>query len=242
MSSGQSVQHRVRHRRPPRPAAFSPLVVGAIGATYEPGDGFNKIRRSFQSPCRRGNRCNWLQERPDAQFTRPFSPLVVGAIGATSGWRGSSGGVYYLSVPLSSGQSVQPRGGVGINLACSTLSVPLSSGQSVQRRTLAPETVRKADFQSPCRRGNRCNNAGGSSCGAASAAFSPLVVGAIGATLHQKPGPQMVLGFFQSPCRRGNRCNCSSASLSIESPELFQSPCRRGNRCNTHIHRKSTGC
>jgi hypothetical protein len=38
--------------------------------------------------------------------------------------------------------------------------------------------------------------------------FSPLVIGAIGATFSNLPTFIRPLSLFQSPCHRGNRCNC----------------------------------
>ena len=84
----------------------------------------------FQSPIRRGRRCN-----------------CHGFIWAFLGG--------HVSVPYSSGQSLQsdaPRC-VGVSVA---VSVPYSSGQSLQCEK--PRLVaRLGEFQSPIRRGSRCN-------------------------------------------------------------------------------------
>ena len=136
---------------------FSPLVVGAIGAT--PSLSFRcSMRPAFQSPCRRGNRCNG---RGLALLLPTLGKLSVPL---SSGQSVQQGGIQmsnaisaFLSVPLSSGQSVQPempRFGLAFS---HTLSVPLSSGQSVQLQEEGLTVFGMGHFQSPCRRGNRCN-------------------------------------------------------------------------------------
>gem|GEM_PF-1312711 len=136
----------------------------------------------FQSPIRRGNRCNIQQVRRGNKPISSFSPLLGGAIGVTPG----------LSTQNFEGQ---------IRFS------PLLGGAIGVTMPPHPPSCNALAFQSPIRRGNRCNNSV--------------------AQIHQ-----MHLDRFQSPIRRGNRCNFKNFFISCNSSVMFQSPIRRGNRCN----------
>ena len=145
-----------------------------------------------------------------------------------------------LSVPLLSGQTVQPCSPaalkastysfqspcyrvrqcnwnqVGYQVRNQILSVPLLSGQTVQLRFYNLCNLAVSGFQSPCYRVRQCNpgNRAHGSPGKEDS-FSPLVIGSDSAT-RSKPISASGAIVFQSPCYRVRQCNsvgiCSGRS------------------------------
>ena len=166
-SSGQALQCWILI---PLPAVsgFSPLFVGAGVAIC--------ARRSCMS-----SRCR-------------FSPLFVGAGVAINNARNISG-PEAVSVPYLSGQALQcsPRRRRE-NRRCQ-VSVPYLSGQALQsERVIAPPPLYQ--FQSPIRRGSRCN------------------------VDYGQPVTQLTEAF-QSPIRRGSRCNAPLPPRTLAPPPSF---------------------
>ena len=133
----------------------------------------------FQSPIRRGSRCNL---RADGERKAPhcFSPLFVGAGVAIYEDAYPSRAVCAVSVPYSSGQALQsewlllvPKADEFQSPICrgrrcnmngifpiwnrNRVSVPYSSGQALQSCASCWKTCVRLTFQSPIRRGRRCN-------------------------------------------------------------------------------------
>ncbi len=211
---------------------FSPLVIGASGATKK--DDFV------------------LRLKPQR-----FSPLVIGASGATRCGPACPRRPVCVSVPLSSGQVVQPYSSHRHPLDLPGFQSPCHRGKWCnERRRRHRRRVRP--FQSPCHRGKWCNIAAwrmaptvgivfqspchrGKWCNVEfegdapqiAARFSPLVIGASGATYCPPIGILRYGAVFQSPCHRGKWCNCKTTDAPKWSLE-FQSPCHRGKWCNIY--------
>ncbi len=190
----------------------------------------------FQSPCRRVNGCNWarsLRDQCQAAFQSPC--------------RRVNGCNRMRYTPA--------------NFAVSCLSVPLSSGQWVQ--PAEPDSADRRDkyFQSPCRRVNGCNGVNrcrhgpglhlsvplssgqwvqpgyiGPPGACYPGTFSPLVVGSMGATAKIAQTDLHYLGL-SVPLSSGQWVQRIRQAFQLISIFGFQSPCRRVNGCNPRIMR-----
>ena len=107
---------------------------------------------------------------------------------------------------------------------------PLLEGAFVATRIDLARRQPLLPFQSPSRRGIRCDGLALSRFAFALVDFSPLLEGAFVATARRNTGSRAP-GAFQSPSRRGIRCDIQR----IPHPQRllpFQSPSRRGIRCD----------
>ena len=114
--------------------------------------------------------------------------------------------------------------------SCGSFS-PLFVGETNVTRSLLVCCPRLTVFQSPFRRGNKCNTFPKDKMGRFFKSFSPLFVGETNVTILSVEGIGG-LKCFQSPFRRGNKCNLTTQA-DASSQAAFQSPFRRGNKCNT---------
>ena len=204
---------------------FSPLFVGAgvaielpgwlvmhwrVSVPYLSGQALQFCRgiasppsRRFQSPICRGRRCNRRQVSGSTAVWC-FSPLFVGAGVAIAREPGEEEALCGFS-PLFVGAVVAiawPRS----KRCCSRRFSPLFVGAVVAIPKHFKGGTYHGMFQSPIRRGSRCN---------------------AGVT-----GVRLVGATFQSPIRRGSRCNLRTISLRTSLVGWFQSPICRGRRCN----------
>ncbi len=153
-SSGRSLQRNKNSRYNRAAAYFSPLFIGEVSSTRAVARSSSRVD-SFQSPLHRGGLFN-RGPRPRIRYSG------------------------HISVPSSSGRSLQPRLGMerqawrGISVPSSSgrslqraipapviadgaISVPSSSGRSLQLARLCAGGVSGAVFQSPLHRGGLFN-------------------------------------------------------------------------------------
>ncbi len=110
-SSGKSLQRNETQPARITPPSFSPLFIGEVSSTTSPSSPA-KLRSAFQSPLHRGCLFDVAPVPRPAQDAR-------------------------LSVPSSSGMSLQLDIAVGMSIRCTDLSVPSSSGMSLRRPSKA---------------------------------------------------------------------------------------------------------
>src|SRR5579875_2625154 len=87
-----------------------------------------------------------------------FSPLFIGEITSTIAWRERRRREEVISVPSSSGKSLQPVERSTLDSSCDSISVPSSSGKSLQPATWYKIGTWSSEFQSPLHRGNHFNH------------------------------------------------------------------------------------
>src|SRR5579875_2561700 len=131
-SSGKSLQRNRRRAGTVWKRYFSPLFIGEITSTL---------------PSKEVHKRHCVH----------FSPLFIGEITSTNSGGGAVLGSVRISVPSSSGKSLQPA---DVNaLACPLIiSVPSSSGKSLQRCVQPSDPLGVRSFQSPLHRGNHFND------------------------------------------------------------------------------------
>ena len=108
---------------------------------------------------------------------KSFSPLFIGEVSSTPKPDRLGFGCSYLSVPSSSGRSLQ-HFDVPVEVITShMLSVPSSSGRSLQRRKEEAPRSTSHTFQSPLHRGGLFNFKKGGRMPQHLNTFSPLFIG-----------------------------------------------------------------
>ncbi len=166
--------------------SFNPLRGGASAATRSGLRTVQAVRAQFQSPQRRGKRCNEAMCLcRGVRCSLRFNPLRGGASAATvrkSAFKRS--GICHVSIPSEAGQALQ-RGMSKDRVLCAGMGFnPLRGGASAATDTRAPLSQR-----------------------AHTARFNPLRGGASAATVEESGLGRLRDGRFQSPQRRGKRCN-----------------------------------
>src|SRR5579875_497316 len=140
-----------------------------------------------------------------------FSPLFIGEITSTIAWRERRRREEVISVPSSSGKSLQPVERSTLDSSCDSISVPSSSGKSLQPATWYKIGTWSSEFQSPLHRGNHFNPCGFGFLFFLLHDFSPLFIGEITSTTPIQLDALRLL-LFQSPLHRGNHFNRISNS------------------------------
>ncbi len=151
-------------------APFSPLFIGEVSSTH-------RLAMVCASPC------------------SSFSPLFIGEVSSTLQCRRLPRGLYGLSVPSSSGKSLQP-----------------------EHRT-SVDSARRA-FQSPLHRGSLFNNASSAVRSLMSKPFSPLFIGEVSSTL-ERPHWLGLGTLFQSPLHRGSLFNVTGTGVNFWTKVAF---------------------
>ena len=162
-----------QHRCPPHLWFQSPIRRG--GRCNCPGAGRGGGPLWFQSPIRRGGRCNRLAAL-EALLQQAFqSPIRRG--GRCNAWQcWVMWAVVAVSVPYSSGRSLQFGNSVVASFTGEWFQSPIRRGGRCNIRY--DQQYYSAElFQSPIRRGRRCNSSV-SGCSKRRCSFSPLFVGA----------------------------------------------------------------
>ena len=111
---------------------FSPLFIGEITSTRK---AYSRQKRpgSFQSPLHRGNHFNLRSAALRLAPRRYFSPLFIGEITSTLQRHPHPPCSRYISVPSSSGKSLQRNETLTRMAGAMRISVPSSSGKSLQQ-------------------------------------------------------------------------------------------------------------
>src|SRR5579875_1050828 len=163
-----------------------------------------------------------------------FSPLFIGEITSTIAWRERRRREEVISVPSSSGKSLQPVERSTLDSSCDSISVPSSSGKSLQPATWYKIGTWSSEFQSPLHRGNHFNPCGFGFLFFLLHDFSPLFIGEITSTASRIR--QLGAGFRISvPSSSGKSLQPQDESRYGRHIPAFQSPLHRGNHFNPQL-------
>src|SRR5581483_4796802 len=245
---------------PPRPP-FSPLFIGEYSATNMspawpcrlcslsvPSSSGNTLQRkmralptssvtAFQSPLHRGILCNNPATLTAQERLVSFSPLFIGEYSATRIHRARRRRDSRLSVPSSSGNTLQ-RGGARHRQARHAPFSPLFIGEYSATAAARTGVRRGMETFSPLFIGEySATIIERPRCASSTAPFSPLFIGEYSAT-RGAAGVPATNPHFQSPLHRGILCN-STISREPSAVQVFQSPLHRGILCNARIGRCS---
>ena len=164
----------------------------------------------------------------DIALSERFSSLYIGILAATFNKRFHRTFKNLVSVPFTSGSSLQHtnacRWGVQV-----CVSVPFTSGSSLQLG-LSVVLGRMSYVSVPFTSGSSLQPYGVGQVRAAKIGFSSLYIGILAATPSIRPTPPAVVSF-QFPLHRDPRCNNLCHIIACHSQE-FQFPLHRDPRCN----------
>src|SRR5579885_3437850 len=177
-SSGKSLHQWASSRRINTITNFSPLFIGEITSTLYRGSGINAANHF--SPLFIGEITSTSSQHRFQSRLRHFSPLFIGEITSTAAHPTRGKGKYKFQSPLHRGNHFNATA-PGISRGHWRISVPSSSGKSLQPVLLWERRAKEIDF-SPLFIGEITSTPWEAASTALLTDFSPLFIGEITST------------------------------------------------------------